>query len=159
MEHYYPYQHEWHPMDNYDLSASRADAGSGLWPSGTPMKHVNDLKAWMYGPSAHDERVADLKVKRHDAMRAHEHNVGVVKNGMYELHYLRKPLEDAYSKQCEELPRMSEELNKSMRDLKALEQILKLVQAENDAYHAKASTNSYAPANLSSITRHDQDTY
>jgi len=155
----YPYHHEWYPAGNCKLVQSHADAGFGFSPSEFPIQYVNDFKAWMHGPSAHEERVADLKVRRDNATRAHESTINNVKNGMYELQHLRKPLEDMYKKQCAELPLMAEEVQKSVHDLKALEKQLQATQAENDAYHAKTSANSHASTNMTSDAHHNQNTY
>jgi len=50
---------------------SHADAGFSYFPQEGPMKNVNNFKARMHGPLAHDERVAGLRMTRENAMKSH----------------------------------------------------------------------------------------
>jgi len=141
MRHDYPYPNRRCIAHQCDLLQSHADAGAGFLPSKFPTQYVDDFKAWMAGPSAHEERVAGFKVTRENAGRAYERMLSKVNHEMYELHYLAKPLEDTYRKQCSEVALVNEKVQKSMYDMQALEQQLQATKAVNEAYHAKTSTN------------------
>jgi hypothetical protein len=123
------------------------------------MRHVNDFKAWMHGPSAHDERVAELKVRRESAGRAHESTMNNARNDMYELYDMQKPLEATYRKLCDELPRVAVQAQESLKELRALEMELQSVQAENDALHAASNANSHEANYMSSATHRKQNKY
>jgi len=129
---------------------SRAEVG--FLPPQVPVGYVDDFKAWMHGPSAHEERVAGLKVSRDNAARTHESMKSDIRNELYELKLHHKPLEDVYKQQCTEITLVNEEVHKSMHDLKALEQQLHAAKVANQAYHANINTNSYYYNNMASTS-------